>query len=276
MAVKIEYKGENVDEAINTACANLNLSREQLNIEVISPGSAGIFGLCKRKAVISVSTKHDNETTTATAPALVRTDKLTPDSLPNHGIPEPTRNKDLSHKNDRPVTTPSPETLTQIEDILSQLLQLLHFNTELNLELENNRILAKADGSDNRGIIGKEGEIIDAIQYLMRKIISHTFPEKIFFSMDVGNYRQTRQKELEGRARSTAKQVQETEKSQTITALNPAERRIIHITLQDNPSVNSVSIGDGLFKKIKIYIPGKGKKHPTYRPRKGQGRKQNS
>ncbi len=57
MSVKMQYKGKDVDEAINIACEKLNVSREQLNIEVVSPGTVGIFGLCRKKAIIEACRK---------------------------------------------------------------------------------------------------------------------------------------------------------------------------------------------------------------------------
>lgn len=57
MTAKIEFKGTDVDEAINKACAKFSVPREKLNIEIVSTGSTGIFGLCKKKAIIKVSPK---------------------------------------------------------------------------------------------------------------------------------------------------------------------------------------------------------------------------
>ena len=80
------------------------------------------------------------------------------------------------------------------------------------------------------------------------------------FSLDAGDYRERRRQELEERAVELASEVRESGKTHSIPALNPAERRIVHMTLQDDATIRSRSVGEGHFKKILIYVPGKGKK----------------
>ena len=280
MPVKMEYKGATVDEAINIACAKLKVSREELNIEIISPGSAGIFGLCKKKAVItavqkegcnitSLAKDNDQEEKTKPEAALSNSARDTT-SVKIKPADQQKGDRDKLHK--VPVEAPSPEIIDEIASLLKQLLHLLGFPAEIKIELNNNRLTARVNGTNNEEIIGREGENIDAMQYLLRKIISHKFPGKILFTLDVGDYRDSRKKDLETRALEMAAKVKETGINQTIPALNPSERRIVHVALQNDTEIRSVSVGDGLFKKIRIYVPGKGRKNPSYRPRKNRDR----
>ncbi len=245
MAVKTEYKGANVEEAINNACQQLGLSRDNLDIEIISAGSAGIFGLCKRKAVISVIPKADQTDTETQEPTVSK----------KH------RSKPVKNNFSSPLASPvapAPEIISEVKDTLQKMLDLMDIEAEVEAELDDkNRIKSQIICNDESSIIGREGETINALQYLLRKIISHKYPQKIFFSIDIGNYRERRRKHLEDHARAMAAKVKETGKKQIIKALNPAERRFVHVALQDDKEIRSVSIGDGLFKKIKIYIPGK-------------------
>lgn len=277
MAVKMEYKGTTVDEAINAACAKLKVAREELDIEIISPGSAGIFGLCKKKAVIAVMQKEG----VALAPLAEGggQEEVVKPSTNSKSLTRGAKTKPADRqKGERErlykesAAAPTPEVVDEIGGLLKQMLDLLGFASEVDFELNNNRITARVNGADNEAIIGREGENIDAMQYLLRKIISHKYPEKILFTLDVGDYRDSRKKDLETRALATAAKVKETGVSQTIPALNPSERRIVHVALQDDATIRSVSVGDGLFKKIRIYVPGKGRKSSSYRPRKNRDR----
>ena len=275
MSVKIEYKGKDVDEAINQACSNLNVSREELEIEVISPGSAGIFGLCRRKAVIQVAkkeipVKNSAENNSRPGPAKEEGAEAAADHKPSSkklGIRQ-------SNADEAPAKSPGPEVIDEIKNVLENILNLMGYPSEVALSFKGNRVDANINSGDSQqNIIGREGSCIDAIQYLMRKIITHKFPEKIFFSLDAGNYRDTRKKELEKLAVEMAEKVKETGKSRTISALNPAERRIIHVTLQNDKTIRSASIGEGLFKKVRIYPPGQGGKKSSRRTKGGRKQK---
>ncbi len=234
MAAKTEYRGASITEAADNACAKLAVSRDALNIEVVSAGSAGIFGFFKRPAVIMAAVNGGMAATKSTI----------------H------KSKDRGLRNG-PVAAPPANAVAEIGRTLEKMLDLLTIEAEVKVKLDdNNHIQAHISSRDEQTVIGREGANIDAMQYLLRKIISHNYPAKIFFSLDVGNYRATRKKHLESLALSVANKARKTGKSQIISALNPAERRIIHVTLQDDKAIRSVSVGGGLFKKIKIYPLG--------------------
>jgi spoIIIJ-associated protein len=77
---------------------------------------------------------------------------------------------------------------------------------------------------------------------------------------------------LIARAKDLAELVKADGKTQAIPPLNPSERRVVHVALQDDKDIRSRSVGDGLFKKILIYKPGKGKRTGTNK-RGGRGRR---
>ncbi|NOX25016.1 MAG: KH domain-containing protein [Deltaproteobacteria bacterium] len=241
MAVKTEYRGASITEAVNNACENLAVSRDDLDIEVVSAGSAGILGFFKRPVIIT--------------------------AVSGGTAAKPTGHNSKGGPKNGPVAAPPANAVSEISHALKKILGLLDIEAEVKVKLDDhNHIKAHISSSDEQAVIGREGENIDAIQYLLRKIISHNYPSKIFFSLDVGNYRETRKKHLESLALSVANKARKTGKSQIIGALNPAERRIVHVTLQDDKAIRSVSVGGGLFKKIKIYTLGKARndRSPKY------------
>lgn len=269
-----EYKGKDIDEAIAMACRDMKAGREELNIVVVSTGSAGIFGLCKKKAVVLVSRKSSTAETTEITPREESLPVAKPESQPGPVTQQPrarqnSRRDPAAAKSDEaPGKIPSPEVLDEIRDLTLTLLKLMGFSPTVSMSTKGNKVCALISPENDSGdIIGRDGSILDAIQYLLRKIISQKYPDKIVLALDAGNYREDRRKELEALALEMAGKVKETGKSQVMSALNPAERRIVHVILQDDTGIRSSSIGEGLFKKVRIYLPGKGRRRPSGRAR---------
>ncbi|MGQ9615845.1 MAG: RNA-binding cell elongation regulator Jag/EloR [Spirochaetota bacterium] len=112
--------------------------------------------------------------------------------------------------------------------------------------------------TDSAGlIIGKRGKTLEALQLLLN-IIANRGTEKTEkwkkIVLDIENYRGKRANTLRELALKVAKQVKKTGKAQTLEPMNPFERRIIHMTLQEDPHVETKSEGDGNMKKVKVFL----------------------
>lgn len=274
-----EYKGKSIDDAIAAACSDLKSSREELAIEIVFAGSAGIFGLCKKKAVILASRKAASQAggsepcpPEGETPAI----KSRPHAKPTREQARPSRSgtrRDLPspEADEAEAKTPTSEVLAEIKTLTQTLLQLMGYPREVSIDAKGNKVTAhiKAEG-EAEAIIGRDGGTLDAIQYLLRKIITQRYPDKIVLTLDAGTYREDREKELVEMALVMARKVKESGKSQMMSALNPAERRIVHVTLQDDAAIRSSSIGEGLFKKVRIYLPGKGRKRSSSQEARGE------
>jgi spoIIIJ-associated protein len=106
----------------------------------------------------------------------------------------------------------------------------------------------------------------------MRKIISRKVVERLRLTINVGAFREKRLEELKLKAAELAALVKEDGKTQVLPGLNPSERRIIHMIFQEDKEIRSRSVGDGLFKKILIYKPGKGNRPGGRKRSPGKGR----
>jgi len=280
MSEKREYTGSDVTEAISKACRELGVSQDELQIEVVTVGSGGIFGLIgKKKAVVAVTLKN--------APSRPKKEEKAPRRAASEegGRPARPRREDRSEEKkggrrsekreeggrgsmltprsrgpEKPPAEVTPENLATIKGDLEKILALMGIAAQVTVENEANKIVAKLEGGNDEEIIGPEGQTLDSLQYLMRKIIGRKIEGKVLFSLDVGSYREVRRDDLEEMAQKLADEVRETGRTRSIPALNPAERRIVHMKLQDDPTIRSRSVGDGQFKKILIYLPGRGKK----------------
>lgn len=284
MTTKMKFTGTDVDEAINKACLQFSVPRETLNIAIISTGSTGIFGLCKKKAIIEVSPKRTISPRAKSKDKPSRTDS--PDasitignkekknndtvivdaaeSTPKKHVPDQEKPKRTSPQQ---VGVPSPEVMDYLKTNLHHLLELMGFSSEIDVSKKESKIFLQISSDFNDKLTSKDGQLLDSLQYLLRKMISTKFPQKVLFSIDADNFRETRRTNLIEQAKKLAIETKETGKTKTIPPLNPAERRIVHMALQDDTTIRSRSVGDGLFKKILIYLPGKEKKRLPRRHR---------
>jgi spoIIIJ-associated protein len=258
----MEYKGNDVDGAISNACTALNVERDQVDVEIVSTGSTGIFGLFgRKKAVVRVGLKNGGGNGKA-------------QRRPSRGGKGEAVNRGRGKREDVVGDPVSAEDIEAIKADLDKILSLMNCPSEITVEQDaNNKVHAHINGEYVDVVVGSEGQTLDGIQYIMRKIITRKFPQKVLFALDAGDFRANRTVELQERAVRLAQEVKDTSKTRTIPAINPAERRIVHMALQDDTEIRSRSVGDGLFKKVLIYLPGKGRKRSP-RKRKGGGGRQ--
>jgi spoIIIJ-associated protein len=253
MSEKKHYSGADVPQAIANACNDLQTTQDQLNIEVLAAGTTGFFGIFgKKKASIRVSLKNKGRKAAERPPR---------GGKGEHDQKGPVRGGTPIDRS--PEKAPAEITSTQLDEIkadLEKILELTGFPAAVAVSNEANKIHAQIASGHDEALIGPEGQTLDSIQYLMRKIISRRIEGKVMFSLDAGDYRNQRSQELEAKALKLAGEVRESGRTKSIPALNPAERRIVHMTLQNDRTIRSRSVGDGHFKKILIYLPTQDKK----------------
>lgn len=124
-------------------------------------------------------------------------------------------------------------------------------------------------GDDTGVIIGHRGETLDALQYLASLAATKKGSGYYRVVLNIGNYRQKREKTLEGVAKKTAAQVLRTGRSRSLEPMNPYERRIIHTTVQGIEGVTSNSIGGGSARRV-VISPEGGERRDS---RRGRGEK---
>jgi len=285
MAKEQDFYGSNIADAIANACKELAASQEELNIEVLETGSPGIFGLCRKRARIRVNRKRQPEAVRPEAAAAPSTEPVPPKEPPKkkerpaakkkpvkpqpeqtteraEEAVKPDESKAAPAEDTGPYVPPSPEALEAVRQDVSQLLDLMGCPSAVTVELENQTVACKISGEHQDILTGQEGRTLDSLQYLLRKITSSLLPDRTKLALEVGDYRERRIEELKKRVQELAAKVREDGMTQAIPALNPSERREVHMLLQDDKEVRSRSVGDGLFKKVLIYKPGKKKSFP--------------
>ena len=277
-----EFQGKDIADAISKACKALKVPQENLDIEVLTTGTTGIFGLMKQKTRLRVSLKKEYRDKTtgrkkkAEAPArpvkqpAAPKVEETPETAPVEEAPTAQERAE--------VAAPAPvssELLAQLKKDLGQILELIGFPSEIEISGDMDTVDVQIGGNYIKEIIDQNGKVLDSLQYVLRKMAAQKFPGKTTISLDAGNFRESRLQELKELGLKLAEEAKKTGKTRSITSLNPAERRVVHVALQDDKEIRSRSVGDGLFKKVLIYKPGSKGKRPSSRRRKGPRKSNN-
>lgn len=268
---KKDFFGKTVADAIQAACRQMDVPQEELAIEVIETGSSGVFGLISKKAHIRVAIKEITDTSLE--------EKAAPDRERQEQKSSPGRKKSVPKKVVRqepekttevPAVTEeqvSEENLELVKNMLDQFLAHMGFPSTFDMTSEGLSIHCQIESEFEPELTGPDGKTLDSLQYLLRKMIARKIPDRLRLTIDVGDFRQRRLDDLKERAKELAEKVIVDGKTRVIPALNPSERRVVHMELQNEKGVKSRSVGDGLFKKVLVYKPGK-KRRPSGNRRK--------
>ncbi len=275
----VEFEGKNIDQALARASDELGTPVERLEYDVVSYGSSGIFGLVgAKKAKIRVKSKKlmgfakdtrqqardlvkdafqlEEESTDAedqdereTAPA-VEHDTADEDEGENSGI-----NKIDDADLERIITT-GQEALRRMVDFITE-------DCRIEVETTGQKVVFKVEGGNSGLLIGKRGQTLEAIQYLVEKIVNKQNEQRVRVLIDVEGYLKTRKSNLQKLASKMADKAQKTKKPVTIGQMNAYDRRTVHLHLKNNSGVRTQSVGEGYYRKL-IIFPKKGKRGRQY------------
>jgi len=244
---KMEFEGKDVAEAISKACKTFNVSQEDLDIEVLTTGTSGIFGLCKQKARLRVALKKEDGLKTAEKsprrPAKSKSEKeRTIEKKKITAVKEKKKAaKGKPVEEALEVVKEAREDVVIGEDLLAHLkvdlvriLELMHYPSEVSVSSDKEYVTAQIKGEYVNEIVEQNGKILDSLQYLLRKIVGKKYSEKAIISLDAGDFRAVRTEELKQLALELAVEVKKSGKTGSIPSLNPSERRVVHLALQDD------------------------------------------
>lgn len=236
-----EFEGKTKEAAIRSACEDLGVSEEKLEIEVLSYGSTGIFGLVgAKKAQIKVTLLEAQEAEIDTKPKVEVRSEVKVDE----GQPEKKDDDDL-------------EAIAEVaqrtsEDVISYIVD----DATVTVEKSPDAIKVIIGAGNAAILIGKHGRTLDALQFVIRKIVRKKTNTKVRISFDVEGYRDRRKASLTQMALRLGEKVKRSGKLATISPMNAYDRRIVHIALKDDTSVRTQSKGGGLFRKL-VILPQK-------------------
>jgi len=117
-------------------------------------------------------------------------------------------------------------------------------------------------GESSALLIGKHGQTLDAIEYLLNRIVVREVGSTTRIEVDVEGYRARREQSLAAIAHRMADKVRQTGRPATVDLMNPRDRRIVHMALKDETGVTSRSQGEGFLRKLVILPAGKRRNGP--------------
>ena len=243
----VEASGKTVDEAIEHALDLLHAddtegrtyTRDDVSVEVLSEGRSGVLGVGGEEARVRIRPM-------SAVPAGVA---VAPDG--SHG------SEDEAAEEGEEYVEDEAEVAAQA---LDQMLAIMGIEADVSIrdaETPGDGIgLVKAvldiEGDDLGLLIGRRGETLASLQYLLNLMMMRRFGERMMFTVDVEGYRRRRERHLNSLAKRSADQVRRTRRPVTLDPMPPNERRIIHLALAEDRYVSTGSVGEGEDRKVCI------------------------
>ena len=151
-----------------------------------------------------------------------------------------------------------PDSVTLTSEVLESLISMMGVDATLTLKQMYNESLDgpvfEIEGDDAGLLIGRKGETLNTIQFMVKYIVSHKLGDRVNVMIDVEGYQDRRHQSLANMARRVADRVSDTGRSIALEPMPPNERRIIHLALSDHPHVMTESDGVGDSRQIVIYL----------------------
>ena len=150
----------------------------------------------------------------------------------------------------------APDSVTVASDVIQTLIDHLDADVVLTLKQVHNDDLDgpifEIEGDDAGLLIGRKGETLKTLQFLVRYVVSHKLDERVNLMIDVEGYQQRRHQSLENMARRVARRVSDTGRSITLEPMPANERRIVHLALSEHPQVTTESTGFGDSRQVTV------------------------
>jgi spoIIIJ-associated protein len=138
------------------------------------------------------------------------------------------------------------------KDFLKEVSLLMGLAVDINTKLSDKHLEVELKGSNLGVLIGKRGQTLDSLQYLVNLVVNKGNAPYISVTLDTENYRKKRKETLETLAHNLAKKAKHTRRNVILDPMNPYERRIIHAALQNDKYVTTYSQGDEPFRNVVI------------------------
>ena len=267
-----EFRGRTPEEATEAGLAALKLTADQVEIEVLSKGSRGLLGFGAEDARVRI-TPLGKQPAKPAPPKPPKKETPVPPPIKAAAEPKPQQPEapkpKPAPKAERPVE-PKPVAKTDGDEeqdstvvaaeLLQGMLDRMDVTTtvravEYRGVLDDDQeapIVLNIEGEDLGILIGRRAETLSAIQYLTRLMVNHRLHRWVNVVVDVEGYRSRREEQLARLASRMADRAVSSGKPVALEAMPPNERRIVHITLRDNPLVTTQSVGEGEQRKVTI------------------------
>ncbi|MBM4458322.1 MAG: KH domain-containing protein [Chloroflexi bacterium] len=284
-----EFRGKTVEQATAIGLTALGMSRDEVAIEVVRPGSRGVLGIGAEDAIVRIVplrvARAEAAPAPRSAPEPTRAAPPAPKPVASATEPAPTPQAQPKAEGKQAQARPQPkpeaakgsrsvsaarageddratEALQMGSEFLAGMLERMGLQADVEITQQSD---AESDddervqvlnivGDDLGVLIGRQNEVLSALEFITRLAVNQRSRSRSSFVLDVNGYRARRAESLRKLAFRTAEQVVQVGRTMTLEPMPPAERRIIHLALRDHPKVYTQSVGEGDRRKVTVIL----------------------
>ena len=292
-----EYKARTVEEALERALNEMMLTRDDIEYEVVTQPSKGIFGFGQRDAVVRVQKKVIEELKDIVADireerkdvsekevhielpkketvAVKEEPKPVKEEVAPVAAEEPVKEEVKEEKAPEAVVEKKTEADKEEERkeavktaeekgraFLSKIFEEMNLEVDIQVSEKNHYLTFDLKGKNLGILIGRRGDTLDSLQFLLNLVINERNGVKVKGIIDIENYRAKREETLIGLSHKLAAKARKTGQKVVLEPMNPQERRIIHMALQNDKRVTTYSEGEEPYRKVVIMPETTGKEN---------------
>lgn len=253
-----EYAAKTVSEAITEACAQLSVTSDRLDYQVVSEGSTGFLGMGIKPAIIKARIKEQAVEAEISFEEKEEAAPVKEEAV----VSEKASEVSTEEVNEAPSESKAPASFNEEAIVsaarvfLDDVFKAMDMPVELDITFDKENIVLNIDlkGADMGVLIGKRGQTLDSLQYLVSLVVNRGQEDYIHVKVDTENYRQRRKATLENLAKNIAYKVRKTRRNVSLEPMNPYERRIIHSALQNDRYVTTHSEGEEPYRRVVVTL----------------------
>lgn len=229
------FEGKTTNEAIEKGLKELKVSKNKVDIKVLESE--------EKRSFFSILT-----------PRVVKVEMTLKENCESDENDEKD-SKNISIKKEKNIDFDKNEVEEKLKKFLDEFIgKLPKNNLTYKIKIEDIDIHIDIDGDNTGYLIGYRGEVLNSLQMILTNIISKDLNCKVKVLLNIGGYREKREKDLENLASKIAGSVIKTRKSITLEPMSAYERKIIHLKLQNNDKVQTHSVGEEPYRKVVVSL----------------------
>lgn len=217
-----EFDGKDLEDALDAAVKALGRPAAELDYEILEGGRKGVFGLGAR-------------------PVRIRVAELA-------GVP-------TGQRSPPPIAYPPPTasaTVSAPRAALRDIFAKMGFELRVEETRRDGTLELTLDGPDRKRLTARDGELLLAVEFVLNRMGRRAWPEEPSVRLRCQGFRSERDDELVLMVREAAAQVARSGQPRRLHAMNPYERRVVHMTVRELPGLTTVSEGDGFLKRVRL------------------------
>jgi len=257
----VEAEGHSIDEAIAQALQRLGVSRDRVEIEILANATRGILGLGGRRAKVRATVRRPLSLTPSHSPAPAPAPRPASAQPP----PRPARPRSAPPPRAAQPSRPQPAAevppvddamLERARTVLADVVRLCGIEASVVIVSDEAGARLVIEGDPGGLLIGRHGQTLDALEYLINRVVAHEDDATGRLMVDAQDYRARRRQSLEELALRPAERARRRGKPVTLEPMSPRDRRIVHLALQTDPGLTTRSAGSGYYRKLVIIPAG--------------------